>query len=162
MFNRTSATEKITVSSIIDDRFTHNTMASSAPAVLTRSMRNLRVVYITAPSKDEAIKIAKVAVERKLAACANIIPGITSIYEWQGKLHEDSEAIIIMKTQDSLVEDLHKVVIENHSYEVPAFVSLPIDSASQPYAEWLLGLNKHSKRSTTSGVLLLLWMITLE
>ncbi|EPB66554.1 divalent cation tolerance protein, CutA1 family [Ancylostoma ceylanicum] len=90
-------------------------------------MRNLRVVYVTAPSKDAALKIAS--------------------YEWQGKLHEDSEAVLIMKTQENLLEDLHKVVIENHSYEVPAFVSLPIDGVSQPYADWLLGQTKPSGNS---------------
>ncbi|KIH49685.1 divalent-cation tolerance protein CutA family protein [Ancylostoma duodenale] len=123
-------------------RLTHDTMASSATTAVLSRMRNLRVVYVTAPSKDAALKIARAAVERKLAACVNIIPGVT--YEWQGKLHEDSEAVLIMKTQEGLLEDLHKVVIENHSYEVPAFVSLPIDGVSQPYADWLLGQTKQS------------------
>ncbi|KAL6736842.1 hypothetical protein Aduo_007147 [Ancylostoma duodenale] len=132
---------------VITLRLTHDTMASSATTAVLSRMRNLRVVYVTAPSKDAALKIARAAVERKLAACVNIIPGVTSVYEWQGKLHEDSEAVLIMKTQEGLLEDLHKVVIENHSYEVPAFVSLPIDGVSQPYADWLLGQTKQSGNS---------------
>lgn len=112
-------------------------MASAARPVLSR-LGSIRVVYVTAPSKEVALKIARVAIEKKVAACANIIPGVTSVYEWQGKLHEDSEVVLIMKTQDSLVEELHKVVIENHSYDVPAFVSLASDAESLPYAQWVL------------------------
>ncbi|VDP30973.1 unnamed protein product [Heligmosomoides polygyrus] len=92
-------------------------MASAARPVLSR-LGSIRVVYVTAPSKEVALKIAR--------------------YEWQGKLHEDSEVVLIMKTQDSLVEELHKVVIENHSYDVPAFVSLASDAESLPYAQWVL------------------------
>ncbi|EYC23314.1 hypothetical protein Y032_0015g2584 [Ancylostoma ceylanicum] len=136
---------------VISFSSTHNTMASSATTAVLSRMRNLRVVYVTAPSKDAALKIARAAVERKLAACVNIIPGITSVYEWQGKLHEDSEAVLIMKTQENLLEDLHKVVIENHSYEVPAFVSLPIDGVSQPYADWLLGQTKPSSEMISTS-----------
>ncbi|CAJ0604825.1 unnamed protein product [Cylicocyclus nassatus] len=130
-----------TFASTLNSSLTHNTMASGAAAVFSR-MSNLRMVYVTAPSKEAALKIARIAVERKLTACANIIPEITSIYEWEGKVHEDPETILIMKTQESLLEELHKVVIENHSYDVPAFVSIPIDGASKPYADWLLDQTK--------------------
>ncbi|VDM78846.1 unnamed protein product [Strongylus vulgaris] len=97
----------------LNSSFNHNTMASGAAAVFSR-MGNLRMVYVTAPSKEAALKIARIAVERKLAACANIIPEITSIYEWEGKVHEDAEAILIMKTQESLLEDLHKIEGNSH------------------------------------------------
>ncbi|KAK6032991.1 divalent-cation tolerance protein CutA family protein [Ostertagia ostertagi] len=125
-------------------------MASAAGPALTR-MGNIRVVYVTAPSKEVALKIAKVAVERKVAACVNIIPGVTSVYEWQGQLHEDSEVVMIMKTRDTLVEDLHKVVIENHTYDVPAFVSLATDAESFPYAQWLLEQTNFTKSGTSIG-----------
>ncbi|KAK5978300.1 CutA divalent cation tolerance [Trichostrongylus colubriformis] len=118
-------------------------------AVLSR-MGNIRVVYVTAPSKEVALKIAKAAVERKVAACVNIIPGVTSVYEWQGKLHEDSEVVMIMKTRDSLVEELHKVVIENHTYDVPAFVSLNTEAESFPYATWLLEQTNTTKLGSPS------------
>ncbi|WKY15241.1 hypothetical protein Q1695_000600 [Nippostrongylus brasiliensis] len=112
-------------------------MASVARPALSR-LGNIRVIYVTAPSKDVALKIAKAAVEKKVAACANIIPGVTSVYEWEGKMNEDSEVVLIMKTQESLVEELHKLVIENHTYDVPAFVSLATDAESFPYAKWVL------------------------
>ncbi|VDM61229.1 unnamed protein product [Angiostrongylus costaricensis] len=117
-------------------------------------MSNLRVVYVTAPSKDVALKIARAAVENKVAACVNIIPGVTSIYEWEGKLHEDSEVVMIFKTQEQRVEELHKVslrvshlslgevIMANHTYDVPAFVSIAADAVSSPYAQWVIDQTK--------------------
>ncbi|KAJ1364825.1 hypothetical protein KIN20_024999 [Parelaphostrongylus tenuis] len=116
-------------------------MAASLGSVLSR-MSNLRIVYVTAPSKDVAVKIARAAVENKVAACVNIIPSVTSVYEWEGKLHEDSEVVMIFKTQEQRVEELYKVVMANHTYEVPAFVSIATDAVSSPYAQWLLDQTK--------------------
>uniref|UniRef100_A0A7I5EDR1 CutA divalent cation tolerance homolog n=1 Tax=Haemonchus contortus TaxID=6289 RepID=A0A7I5EDR1_HAECO len=125
-------------------------MASAARSALTAA-GNIRVVYVTAPSKEVAVKIAKAVVERKVAACVNIIPGVTSVYEWQGELHEDPEVVMIIKTREALVEDLHKVVMENHTYDVPAFVSLATDAVSFPYAQWLLEQTGGAKTDTSSG-----------
>ncbi|KJH52652.1 putative divalent-cation tolerance protein CutA [Dictyocaulus viviparus] len=116
-------------------------MAASLGSTLSR-MRNIRVVYVTAPTKDVALQIARAAVQRKVAACVNIVPGVTSIYEWEGKLHEDSEVVLIFKTQEKHVEELHKVVVENHNYEIPAFVSIATDAESSQYANWLLNQTK--------------------
>uniref|UniRef100_A0A0K0CUI0 Divalent-cation tolerance protein CutA n=1 Tax=Angiostrongylus cantonensis TaxID=6313 RepID=A0A0K0CUI0_ANGCA len=113
-------------------------MAASVGSVLSR-MSNLRVVYVTAPSKDVALKIARAAVENKVAACVNIIPSVTSIYEWEGKLHEDSEVVMIFKTQEQRVEELHKVSL---LCLIRPFVSIAADAVSSPYAQWVIDQTK--------------------
>lgn len=91
------------------------------------------VVFITAGSREEADKISKGLVEEKLAFCVNSLPGIKSTYFWEGKLCEDEEYLLIVKTRDSRFEDLEKWVRENHSYDVPEVIALPIIKGSEPY-----------------------------
>lgn len=95
------------------------------------------VVYITAPNEDEAARIAKAIVEERLAGCANIVKGIRSIYSWQGKIEDDAEVLMIVKTQRHLFEPLKKRVKELHSYTVPEIVALPIVEGSEDYLNWL-------------------------
>lgn len=95
------------------------------------------VVYITAPNEDEAAKIAKTIVEERLAGCVNIVKGIRSIYSWQGKIEDDSEALMIAKTQRHLFEPLKRRVKELHSYTVPEIIALPIIEGSDDYLNWL-------------------------
>ncbi len=75
--------------------------------------------------------------EKKLAACVNIIPEVTSIYRWKGKVVEESEIIMWIKTRKSLIEKIKKLLNEVHSYELPAFVVYNINSGSQEYLRWL-------------------------
>lgn len=91
------------------------------------------VVFIAAGSREEADKISKGLVEEKLAFCVNSLPGIKSTYFWEGKLCEDEEYLLIVKTRDSRFEDLEKWVRENHSYDVPEVIALPIIKGSEPY-----------------------------
>ncbi|PAV89377.1 hypothetical protein WR25_11923 [Diploscapter pachys] len=98
----------------------------------------LRIVYVTVPNHDVGLSIARSVVENKLAACVNIVPGIKSVYIWEGKVNEDSEELLIMKTNEKQLEPLRKEVVRLHPYEVPEFVSLPIDHASEPYGQWVL------------------------
>ena len=91
------------------------------------------VVFITAGSREEADKISKGLVEEKLAFCVNSVPGIKSTYFWEGKLCVDEEFLLIAKTRDSRFEDLEKWVRENHSYDVPEVIALPILKGSEPY-----------------------------
>ncbi len=95
------------------------------------------VVLITAPSSDEAVKIAKALVEERLAACANIIRDIRSVFRWEGKIEDDSEVLIVLKTREALFEDLEKRVRELHSYSVPEVIALPIVKGSEAYLNWL-------------------------
>lgn len=95
------------------------------------------VVYITTPNEDEAAKIARAIVEERLAGCVNIIKGIRSIYSWQGKIEDDSEALMVVKTQRHLFESLKNRIKELHSYTVPEIVALPIIEGSEDYMNWL-------------------------
>lgn len=95
------------------------------------------VVYITAPNEDEAARMAKALVEARLAGCVNIIRNIRSIYSWQGRIEDEPEVLMVVKTQKSLFEELSKKVRELHSYSVPEIIALPIVEGSQDYIRWL-------------------------
>jgi periplasmic divalent cation tolerance protein len=95
------------------------------------------VVYVTTPSEDEAVKIAKAIVEDKLAGCVNIVKAVRSIYRWQGKIEDDTEALMIIKTKKGLFDQLQKRIKELHSYSVPEIISLPITDGSTDYLNWL-------------------------
>ncbi|MCX8026962.1 MAG: divalent-cation tolerance protein CutA [Thermodesulfovibrionales bacterium] len=95
------------------------------------------VVYITTPNEDEAVRIAKTLVEERLCGCVNIIKQIRSIYSWQGKIEDDSESLLIIKTKEGLFEPLLKRVKELHSYTVPEIIALPIIKGSKEYLNWL-------------------------
>ncbi|BDA77753.1 divalent ion tolerance protein [Leptospira kobayashii] len=100
-------------------------------------MKDLRFVYVTVGNLEEASLIAKKVVEEKLAACANILPQMTSFYFWEGKLQEDKEVVLIFKTNESKLESLILRIKELHSYEVPCIVALPIESGNPDYLDWL-------------------------
>ncbi|WOG98901.1 hypothetical protein DCAR_0418247 [Daucus carota subsp. sativus] len=95
------------------------------------------VVYVTVPNKDAGKKLAESLVKEKLAACVNRVPGIESVYEWQGQIQTDSEELLIIKTRESLLDALKEHVKENHEYDVPEVIALPIVGGSLPYLEWL-------------------------
>jgi periplasmic divalent cation tolerance protein len=98
---------------------------------------NSIVVFITTSNEDEAGKIAKAVVEEKLAACVNIIKGIRSIYSWQGKIEDDEEVLMVLKTRESLFDALAKRVKELHSYTVPEIIAMPIVKGSEDYLNWI-------------------------
>lgn len=100
-------------------------------------MPNFISVHITAASRPEAEKIARALVEEKLAACANIVPGVRSVYRWEGKVEEADEILLIAKTRAELFEPLRKLVKALHSYECPCIVALSITVGHQPYMDWL-------------------------
>ncbi len=100
-------------------------------------MEKLCLVYVTASCRDEAIKIGKKMVSLKLAACANVFDNVFSFYRWEGKEQEDSEAVLIMKTKESLFDRLEKAVKELHSYSCPCVLAVPIVHANDEYAEWI-------------------------
>jgi len=95
------------------------------------------VVFITASDEDEAAKIAKALIESRLAGCANIIKDIRSIYSWQGKIEDEKEVLVVVKTQKILFDSLMKKVKELHSYTVPEIIALPIIQGSEDYLKWL-------------------------
>lgn len=91
------------------------------------------VVFVTAGSKEQADKLSRGLVEEKLAFCVNSIPSIKSTYYWEGKLCEDEEILLIIKTRASKFDALETWVRDNHSYDVPEVIALPIVKGSQPY-----------------------------
>ncbi len=95
------------------------------------------IVFITASAEEDAAKIAKALVEARLAGCVNIIKDIRSIYSWQGKIEDEKEVLIIVKTQKHLFVPLMKKVKELHSYTVPEIIALPIIEGSEGYLKWL-------------------------
>ena len=94
-------------------------------------------VFITAPNRDEAAQLAEALVNDKLAACVQILPEMTSVYRWQGKIERQPECLIIAKTTNARFVELETRVRTLHSYEVPEIVAVPIVTGSKPYLEWL-------------------------
>lgn len=95
------------------------------------------VVYITAPNESEAVNIAKRLVEERLCGCVNIVKDIRSIYSWQGKIEDDKEVLLIVKTKEGLFEPLSQIVKQLHSYTVPEIIAIPIIKGSKQYLDWL-------------------------
>lgn len=94
-------------------------------------------VYITASDVAEATRIGRALVEDRLAACANVISGMTSIYRWQNEICEDTEAVLIAKTTDNKVAALTERVKELHSYECPCVAALPIRDGNAAFLSWI-------------------------
>jgi periplasmic divalent cation tolerance protein len=95
------------------------------------------MLYITASNAEEAKRIGRALVEERLAACANVLPGVTSIYRWQGKVEEGSEASLILKSTDDKVEQVVARVKALHSYTCPCVVALPITGGNADFLEWI-------------------------
>jgi len=101
-------------------------------------MERAVLVYTTYPSLVEAEKAGRAIVERRLAACVNILPGMISHYWWQGVLERGEEVVMIIKTRASLAEAVRQAVRETHAYTTPAILVLPIESVDQAYLGWIL------------------------
>ncbi len=95
------------------------------------------VVYITASSEEEARAIAGAIVEERLAACANILRNVRSVYRWEGKVQDDAEVLMIVKTKRALFGKLQARVKELHSYTVPEIIASPVVEGSTDYLTWL-------------------------
>ena len=93
-------------------------------------------VYTTAPDEKSAEEIAKQLVEAKLAACCNFWP-VRTIYSWEGKMKDDTEHVIFIKTSKKKFKDLKRYIVKNHPYSMPAIVSLPWDDSHEPYNNWV-------------------------
>ncbi|SRR5579883_2673248 len=99
-------------------------------------MSNELVALVTCPP-EKAEEIAEALVESKLAACVNIVAGITSIYRWQGQINKDPEFLLIIKTSRKVYDALEKKLKEVHPYDVPELICLPIEAGSKAYLEWM-------------------------
>lgn len=95
------------------------------------------IIYVTTANRDEALIIARELINIRLAACANIMTGTTSIFHWEGKVCEEEEATLILKTRDDHVERLVNKVKDMHSYDCPCIVSLPISGGNEDFLDWI-------------------------
>ena len=96
-----------------------------------------RLVYVTVGSKVEAMSIADALIEERLAACANIIDGVTSVYRWEGAVQHDQEVVLIAKTGASCVEAVIRRVKELHSYDCPCIVAISIEDGNPAFLQWI-------------------------
>ena len=100
-------------------------------------MTDNRLVLTTTGSRDEARRIAEALVDRKLAACVNIVPGVLSIYRWKEKREEANEWLLLIKTTAGAFEQVRDAIKEMHSYELPECLCLAIEDGSTEYLRWL-------------------------
>lgn len=100
-------------------------------------MTDVLLVYITTPTPEEAKRIAGVLIEEKLAACANILPAIDSLYYWKGELQQSKESLLLLKTHKELFESLMERAKELHMYELPCIVALPLSHGLPDFLNWV-------------------------
>lgn len=103
------------------------------------------IINCTTENKEDAQKLAKHLISKKLIACCNIIPSITSIYEWDNKLNTDEEALMIMKTRTELYEKIEAEIKKYHKYEVPEIICIKINGGSKEYLDWV---DKQTKKES--------------
>lgn len=96
------------------------------------------LVYTTYPSLVEAERIGRAVLERRLAACVNILPGMISHYWWEGKIERGEEVVMILKTRASLADAVRAAVKELHPYDTPAILMLPVEGGEAGYIDWLM------------------------
>jgi periplasmic divalent cation tolerance protein len=97
------------------------------------------VVLSAVGSEEDAERIAQALVQRRLAACVNVVPGIKSFYWWEGKIARDGEWLLVMKTSASAFDRLRDALVELHPYDLPEVVALAVDQGYGPYLEWIDG-----------------------
>jgi periplasmic divalent cation tolerance protein len=94
-------------------------------------------VFVTAPDQSTARKLARIALQSRLAACANLIPKIESHYWWRGKIESNAEVLILFKTTKAKLKALEKLILAKHPYDTPEFIVLPITGGNQRYLDWI-------------------------
>jgi periplasmic divalent cation tolerance protein len=100
-------------------------------------VRERLLVLTTVARAEDAERIAEALVEKRLAACVNVLPGVRSIYRWKGALERDEERLLVVKTRAERFEALREAILALHPYEVPEVVAVPIEAGSPAYLRWL-------------------------
>ena len=95
------------------------------------------VVLSTCASAEEAQRVARGLVEKRLAACVNIIPGVRSVYRWKDAIEDEEEVLLLIKTSRALLEELREEIERLHSYEVPEVIALSVVDGSERYLAWM-------------------------
>ena len=97
------------------------------------------VVLVTTPTPERAAEIARALVEERLAACGNVLPAIRSIYRWEGRVQDDQEALLVLKSTRDRFEALRDRVLALHPYQVPEVIALPVEAGSAADLAWIAG-----------------------
>ena len=95
------------------------------------------IILVTCPNIKEANRIASVLVDKKLAACVNIIPKVNSIFHWQGKIECSKEALLLVKSRKNLFRKIAAAVKKHHSYDTPEIIALPVILGNKKYLDWI-------------------------
>ena len=98
---------------------------------------SVMVAFSTVPSPDKAAEVARALVSEQLAACANLVGGVRSIYSWKGELCDDSETLAILKTTRDRFEAMRARLVELHPYEVAEVIAMPVEAGHAPYLSWV-------------------------
>lgn len=101
------------------------------------STTDLCTVLVTCPSMEQAAELARTLVTEKLAACANLVPHVRSIYAWKGELKDETEVLMILKSMPQRFEPLRARIVELHPYDVPEVLQLDVQKAHAPYLDWV-------------------------
>jgi periplasmic divalent cation tolerance protein len=113
----------------------------------------VRFVYATAGDAGEALRIGRAVVEARLAACANVLPGMRSLYWWQGAVQESDEAVLVLKTTDERLAALIERVKELHSYDCPCIEALTVEGGYAPFLDWVARETQGSNAGEGDGLL---------
>ncbi len=100
-------------------------------------MTDALVVLVTTPTPERAAEIARALVDERLAACGNVVPGLRSIYRWEGKVQDEAEALLVLKTTRARFDALRERILALHPYQVPEVIALAIEAGSAPYLAWI-------------------------
>lgn len=95
------------------------------------------LVHCTCPDSESANRLARQMVEPGLAACVNVIPHLTSVYAWEGNIHEDTEVLLLIKTTAKRYHQLERAILESHPYELPEIIAVPIERGLPGYLDWV-------------------------
>lgn len=128
-----------------DNKMNGNEMNSLSP-----TSGNHVVVMVTADSEEQAKRICDILLERKVIACANIVRGVESFFWWKGKVDHSRELLLLMKSRSELLDEIVRLVRENHSYDVPEVVALPLVGGNPEYLRWIddsVEINQKGDRS---------------
>ena len=102
-----------------------------------RDPEEVVVVLTTVPDRETGERLVTTVVHERMAACGNLLDGVTSIYRWEGKVERAAELLVLLKTRRALVEPLFERIVQLHPYQVPELVSVPADLVSHAYSRWV-------------------------
>ena len=101
------------------------------------------IVLVTTSSEEEAVALGKILVEHQLVACVNVLPKVKSIFQWDGKISEEEECLMILKTRKTLFKSVEKTIMAQHSYDVPEIIALPVVEGAQSYLSWVHDMTRN-------------------